>query len=63
MSRQGHLHICACGTYYTCQRNPDQCAREWTCPACEDDQRDDYFRQAELATPTHPATNTHKETR
>lgn len=44
-----HRHLCACGDYFLCSQAPDKCPKDWTCPACEQQQRDEYFQQvAEL---------------
>lgn len=38
-----HHHRCACGDYWVCHQEVDQCPRAWTCPACEDTQMAEYF--------------------
>lgn len=45
--RDEHRHVCAagCGDVYVCTQPADHCPVAWTCPACEQDQRDEYFQQ------------------
>jgi hypothetical protein len=42
-----HVHRCHCGAELRCAAAPDQCAvcEPWSCPACLQQQRDDYFQQ------------------
>jgi len=47
-----HTHRCPCGDYYVCSQPPDRCPRDWTCPACETEQMDDYYRQLTASQPT-----------
>ncbi len=40
-----HKHECACGSFFVCRADADQCAitDPYTCPNCLQDQQDDYF--------------------
>lgn len=41
-----HRHYCAadCGEWLTCSQVPDLCPSNWTCPTCEQNQRDEFFQ-------------------
>lgn len=44
-----HTHICACGDYFVCRAEPDQCAviDPYQCDNCAQDQRDAYLSEQE----------------
>jgi hypothetical protein len=47
-----HAHVCRCGqATLTCSRADCTVPNDWSCPSCEDEQRDEFFQSLELTTP------------